>query len=138
MARPSSLRCPAREAFLLALTAACAFGLLAGAAKQQRHREGALLTIPTDLAVKADGKGGSVFVIHVPLAENVLSGEAAYLVEVQAASRTGATYRLRRHFTRNDLVHGGELHASFGSGSLPLGEYSVMIMILDTFPGLQR
>lgn len=137
MARPSSLRCPAREAFLLALTAACAFGRLAGAAKQQRHPEGALLTIPTDLAVKADGKGGSVFVIHVPLAENVLSGEAAYLVEVHATSRTGATYRLRRHFTRNDVI-GGELHVPLGEAELSAGEYMLAVTILDTFPGLQR
>ena len=136
MARPSSLRCPARAAFLLALTAACAFGRLAGE-QQQRHPEGALLTMPADVVVRSDGQGGLVFVIHVPLAENVLSGEAAYLVEVHATSRTGATYRLRRHFTRNDVI-GGELHVPLGEAELSAGEYMLAVTILDTFPGLQR
>jgi len=136
MARPSSLRW--RASFLLALTAAGAFGRLAGAQQRQRHLEGALLTIPTDVVVRVDGKGGSAFVLHVPLAEDVLSGEAAYRVEVQATSRDGASYLVRHDFTRNDVIFGGELHVPFGSGSLPPGEYTVAIKILDTFPGLHR
>jgi len=138
MARPSSLRCPARASFLLALTAAGAFGRLAGAQQRQRHPEGALLTIPRDVVVRVDGKGGLELVIPVPQAEGFLSGEAAYQVEVQATSRDGAGYRVRHDFTRNDVIFGGELHVPLGAEALSAGEYTLAVSILDTFPGLHR